>query len=490
MKKSVFVANRGEIAVRIARAAQSVGLSAVGLYTPDDAHSPHRWTLDACYRVEQANAYNDAELLLRLARACGASYVHPGYGFLSQSAEFAEQVTRAGLWFVGPSATSMRALGDKGAARARAGALGIPTIPGVQELTDDHAIHEAAGRLGFPLLLKAPNAGGGRGLVPIESAASLTAGIAQTRRVAGPHTSLVLERLLTGVRHVEVQVVADGTRALALGTRECSTQRRQQKLIEEAPARCVPAATAEAMQRQAEALFVDAGFCGVGTAEFLFDAQGDYFFLEINPRLQVEHTVTEEIFGVDLVAWQLQLARGEPLPPAPGPPRGHAIEARVVAEDPRENFAPQTGTLLEVAWPGGPGVRVDAGVAQGSYIGPHYDSLLAKVIAWAPSREQARRRLGAALQEVHLLGVQTNVAHLCALLEADAFCRDQLHTRWLSDVPLEPATPPAALLTTEGQAGGPIAWAPGSCHAAPAPQDGFVSPFALSDGFGRPCSAS
>lgn len=491
MKPVVFVANRGEIAARIARSLRSLGYGSAGVFAPDDAMAPHRWLLTSCAPLAAPAGYTDGAALLAHARRAGATFVHPGYGFLSQDAGFAEAVADAKLTWVGPSPAAMRALGDKGAARVRASALGLPIVEGVSDLRDDAAIGRAAAALGYPLLLKAPNAGGGRGLVRIDSAAGLPAATARARRVAGADTPLVLERWLRVVRHVEVQVVADGQRAMALGTRDCSTQRRLQKVIEEAPATALSTQAAASMGAQAERLFVDAGYAGVGTAEFLLDADGHWTFLEVNPRLQVEHTVTEEIFGIDLVAWQLAIAAGEPLPAQAPLARGHSIEARLTAEDPAADYTPQTGTVLLAHWPQGPGIRVDAGVAEGSVVSGAYDALLAKIVATAPTRAQARARLLQALEEVQLLGVGHNVAHLCALLRNDAFVADRLHTAWLSDVDSGAPAPPAPLAAyIAGRDAAPagITWAArGREPRASRPR--HASAFAVLDGFGRPCSA-
>ena len=445
----VFVANRGEIAARLARGLRSLGIASAGLHVPDDAMAPHRWLLGECPPAPSEGGYLDGTAMVALAQQLGCTAVHPGYGFLSQSPEFVELVQAAGLTFIGPSVAAMRQLGDKAAARLRARALGVPVCAGEENVLCLPHARRAAEHVGYPVVCKAPNAGGGRGLVRADDAQQLADAFARAQRVAGIGCGVVVERFLPRVRHVEVQVAASQGRAVALGTRDCSSQRRLQKVIEEAPASAVPAAIAQAMASAAERLFVDAQYVGVGTAEFLFDPAGgpagEFYFLEVNPRLQVEHPVTEAVLGIDLVAAQLALARGEPVMPASPAVRGHAIEVRLNAEEPHNAFLPASGTVRMLSWPSGPGIRVDAGVAEGSTVGTQYDSLLAKIIAWAPTRSQARESLLQALEETVLLGVASNRDHLLALVGSERFAADDIHTRWLADVAFAPVAAPLPL---------------------------------------------
>ena len=447
----VLVANRGEIACRILRTLREMSIPSVSVHTEADADSPHAHLADESAALGAPDRYLSEEALIGAARKTGATAIHPGYGFLSQSASFARNCDAAGLTFLGPTAASMTALGDKRGSRATAERLGIPVVPGAQEVDRLSTAEEIADRLGYPVLLKAAGGGGGRGMRLVRSRAELREaheGARREAKAAFADERLLLEKYLSPAKHVEVQILGDGRDAVALGERECSLQRRYQKVIEEAPAIRVPAETRRAMGDAAVRLARDAAYRSAGTVEFLVSSDGSFHFLEVNTRLQVEHPVTEMVSGIDIVRAQIDVAQGSPLPIAV-PPRGHAIEARLNAEDPYRGFLPQSGPILMLHWPQRPGVRIDTGVREGQAIGTHYDSLLAKIIAWGSDREQARRRLIEALRETTLLGIATNQPFLIQVLESEPFRSGETYTttleslNWVED-PLPPEIAAAA----------------------------------------------
>ncbi|MBI2401400.1 MAG: acetyl-CoA carboxylase biotin carboxylase subunit [Gemmatimonadetes bacterium] len=416
--KRVLVANRGEIAVRIIRACHEEGLEAVAVYSEPDRLSPHVRAADAAVGIGPAAAaesYLHIERLLDAARRTGADAVHPGYGFLAERAEFAEAVERAGLVFVGPPPAAIRAMGEKTAARQRMAAAKVPFVPGTTEpVRDAAAAVRAAQTIGYPVMLKAVSGGGGRGMRQAASADELTALFRQAgseAQSAFGDGSLYLEQLIERPRHVEVQVLADRHgRTLQLGERECSVQRRHQKLIEESPS---PAVTPELRRQMGQAAVRAArsvGYVSAGTVEFLLAPSGAFYFLEMNTRIQVEHPVTEMVYGVDLVREQLRIATGKPisLHDEPLEPRGHAIECRITSEDPFQGFVPSTGRIQFLHPPAGPGVRWESGIEMGTDVGLFYDPLLAKLIAWGRDRDDAIRRMKRALNELMIVGVQTS----------------------------------------------------------------------------------
>jgi acetyl-CoA/propionyl-CoA carboxylase, biotin carboxylase, biotin carboxyl carrier protein len=479
----VLVANRGEIAVRIVRGCRTAGLAAVAVYSDADRGARHVSIADEAVRLGPAPAsqsYLSIPRLLEAAKETRCDALHPGYGFLSENAAFARAVIEAGLVWIGPPPDAMEAMGSKISARKRMTAAGVPVVPGVtiegsEEDREEEKIsangREARGSagarpaasphpeargtlkenlssissLGFPVIVKASSGGGGKGMRVVHSASDLSEAIASCRRealAAFGNSTVYVEKYLEAPRHIEVQILGDvHGKVVALGERECSLQRRHQKVIEECPS---PAVTPDLRARLSKAA-VDAaravGYVNAGTVEFLLAPSGVFYFLEMNTRLQVEHPVTEQAFGVDLVALQLRLAAGEPLPDLPPAPVAHAIEARVYAEDPDAGFLPQAGTLLSWIEPSGPGVRVDSGVASGQNVDVHYDPMLAKIIATGRDREEARRRLVAALAETVALGVGTNLSWLRRLLEAEAVVKGDLHTGLLETLAL-PAPPP------------------------------------------------
>jgi 3-methylcrotonyl-CoA carboxylase alpha subunit len=427
---SLLVANRGEIACRIFRTARRLGIRTVAVYSEADAGARHVREADTAVCIGGAAArdsYLNIERILEAARTAGARAVHPGYGFLSENAAFAAACARAGLTFIGPPAAAIEAMGSKIVAKARMRAAGVPVLPGYDGSDQDLAQLEAhARRLPLPLMIKPAAGGGGKGMHIVTEAAQIGAALAAARRLAesafGDGT-LLLERFLPAPRHVEVQVFADSLgHAIHLGDRDCSVQRRHQKVIEEAPAPDIPDEVRERMRNAALLVAREIGYVGAGTIEFLFDS-GEFYFLEMNTRLQVEHTVTEAITGLDLVEWQLRVAGGAALPleQAQVAFRGHAVEARVCAEDPEHDFLPSSGHLRMLSWPHGEAVRVDAGFDSGDDVPSHYDSLLGKVVAWGPTRAQAAARLASALDDTRCVGVRTNERWLARILRDERF---------------------------------------------------------------------
>ncbi|MGI8576069.1 MAG: acetyl/propionyl/methylcrotonyl-CoA carboxylase subunit alpha [Egibacteraceae bacterium] len=434
---TVLIANRGEIAVRIIRTVRKLGLRAVAVYSDADAEAPHVARADLAVRLgptEAARSYLDVQRVIAAARSTGAQAVHPGYGFLSESPALARACAEAGLVFVGPSAAVIEAMGEKSRARRIAEEAGVPVIPGVDGRgLDDRDLIAAAEQIGYPVLVKAASGGGGRGLRRVHEPRELGEALAAARREAraafGDDT-LLLERYLESGRHVEVQVMADTRGAVVhLGERECSLQRRYQKLIEECPSPLVDEQQRDRMGAAAVALARHCGYVGAGTVEFLAHGQ-DFFFLEMNTRLQVEHPVTELVYGVDLVEQQLRVAAGEPLPREQEELRayGHAVEARLYAEDPARGFLPTGGTVLALEWPSVLLARVDEGIVHGSVVGSAYDPLLAKIVAHADDRAGALARLETAIAGTTVLGLVHNGAFLSALLRDEAVIAGRLDT--------------------------------------------------------------
>ncbi|MFI1382523.1 acetyl/propionyl/methylcrotonyl-CoA carboxylase subunit alpha [Embleya sp. NPDC020886] len=438
--RRLLIANRGEIAVRIARTAHTMGIDTVAVYADPDTDSPHVAAADQAVRLPgetAADTYLRADLLIEAARSTGADAVHPGYGFLSENADFARRVEAAGLVFVGPAAQTIAAMGDKLAAKELLGAAGVPVLPG-GIVREDGDARELAARIGFPLLVKAAFGGGGRGMRVVREPGALAEAVAGARREAGAafgDDTVFLERLVERPRHVEVQIFGDthGT-VLALFERDCSIQRRHQKLIEESPSPAVDPALRARLCAAAVTAGRAIGYVGAGTVEFVLDRAGAFHLLEVNTRLQVEHPVTELTTGLDLVRLQLLVAQGHPLPAEPVA-AGHAIEARLYAEDPGRGYAPSVGTLHRFELAERDGIRVDAGVAEGSRIGPHYDALLAKVIAYAPTRDEACRKLAHALARARLHGVRTNRDLLVGILRSPEFTAGDADTGFLDRHP-------------------------------------------------------
>ncbi len=442
--RTVLIANRGEIAVRIARACAEAGLRSVAVYSDDDAGALHVRAADEARALGSAGAraYLDADALLRTARDAGADALHPGYGFLSESADLAVSVVAAGLVWVGPPPAVMRLLGDKVSARRLAAEVGAPMAPGTTSpVAGADEVHAFAEQHGFPVAIKAAFGGGGRGLEVVrahdEIGPALEAAVREAVAAFGRGECFV-ERWLDAPRHVEVQVLADASRVVVVGTRDCSVQRRNQKLVEEAPAPFLTDEQGHALREGARAVCARARYVGAGTVEFLLGADGTLSFLEVNTRLQVEHTVTEETSGIDLVRAQLAIAAGGEVPLREDPPsRGHAIELRITAEDPGRGFLPATGTVTTWRTPSGPGVRVDSGVEEGSVVGPAFDSLIAKLVVVGEDRDHAIARAVRALDEMVVEGVPTAIPAHRAVLEDEAFTAPGgvlgVHTGWVEE---------------------------------------------------------
>ncbi|MFN8719404.1 MAG: acetyl/propionyl/methylcrotonyl-CoA carboxylase subunit alpha [Rhodospirillales bacterium] len=439
---TLLVANRGEIACRIVRTARRMGLRTVAVHSDADAGARHVAMADTAVRIGPAPAresYLDPAAVIAAARASGAQAVHPGYGFLSENAAFAEACAAAGLVFVGPPPAAIRAMGGKSEAKALMQAAGVPTVPGYHGDDQDPArLAAEADRIGWPVLIKASAGGGGTGMRAVTDPARFADELAGARREAAAafgDDRVLIERYLACPRHVEIQVFADAHgNAVHLFERDCSIQRRHQKVVEEAPA---PGMDPDLRRRMGEAAVTAAraiGYVGAGTIEFLLDADGSFFFMEMNTRLQVEHPVTEMITGQDLVAWQLRVAAGEPLPLGQDDLaiRGHAIEVRLYAEDPQRDFLPQTGRLDHLRFPAEDAhVRVDTGVRPGDAISIHYDPMIAKIVVWDGTRAGAVRRLSGALAATQVGGLATNAAFLAAIAAHPAFAAADLDTRFI-----------------------------------------------------------
>lgn len=442
--RKVLVANRGEIAVRIIRAAQELGMLAVAVYSDADRDSLAVQMADEAVHIGPSHAsksYLNTAAILAAARQSAVQAIHPGYGFLSENADFAQAVTDAGMIFVGPDAVTIRTMGDKAAARTRAQLAGVPTVPGsAGELTDIDSALEQAARIGYPMLIKAVAGGGGRGIRLVHNDAELRVQFALAQaeaQAAFGDGGLYLERFIQAARHIEVQILGDGQDVIHLYERECSLQRRRQKILEEAPSPALAPAIREALCASAVALARSVGYRGAGTLEYLYDesrgGEGEFFFIEMNTRIQVEHPITEAITGVDLVREMLRIADGEPLRLQQQQiiVRGAAIECRINAEDPDRQFMPSPGLVSALRWPAGPGVRIDSMLFPGCTVPPYYDSLLAKLVVWDENRAAALARMRRALKEMQIEGVKSTVPlHLELLQDAD-ICDGLYHTNYL-----------------------------------------------------------
>ncbi|HEY7984764.1 MAG TPA: acetyl-CoA carboxylase biotin carboxylase subunit, partial [Ktedonobacterales bacterium] len=441
MFERVLVANRGEIAVRVMAACQELGIHAIAVYSEADRDAMHVRRADEAHLIGPAPApesYLSIPAVLAAARASRAQAIHPGYGFLSENAEFAQACADAGFTFIGPPPAAMRLMGSKVAAKRAVEAAGVPTVPGYMgEARDARALLKEAQRIGFPLLIKASAGGGGKGMRVVAAPGEFAAALESARREAQAafgDDSVLLEKLVVAPRHVEFQILADAHgNTIHLGERECSIQRRHQKVLEESPCVALSPTLREEMGAAAVAAARAAGYVNAGTCEFLLADTGQYYFLEMNTRLQVEHPVTELVTGLDLVHLQLQIAAGERLRLAQGDisARGHAIEVRLYAEDPAHGYLPSIGTVAAFAPPVAPGVRLDAGVEAGDVVGVHYDPLLAKLIVHATDRAAAVARLRWALDHWAVLGVGTNLALLRAIAAAPDFAAGRTHIDWL-----------------------------------------------------------
>ncbi|HET7753330.1 MAG TPA: acetyl-CoA carboxylase biotin carboxylase subunit [Anaeromyxobacteraceae bacterium] len=429
--EKILVANRGEIAVRIMRTCREMGIRTVAVYSDADAESLHVRAADEALHIGPSPArqsYLDGEAIVRAAHLAGADAIHPGYGFLSERADFARLVERSGLTFIGPRPESMDAMGVKTTARSNMQAAGVPVVPGSPEpIADEAEARAVATSIGYPVMIKAAAGGGGKGMKRCDRAETFGSMWQSAKREAASafgDDRLYLEKFLERPRHVEIQVFADEAgNVIHLGERECSIQRRHQKIVEETPSCVVDDRLRSAMGEVAVRAAKAVGYRGAGTVEMLVDANRDFYFLEMNTRLQVEHPVTELVTGLDLVRLQIEVARGEDLPLAQDEVqrRGHAIEVRICAENPWKGFLPSPGKIVELRAPSGPGLREDTGVYEGWVVTPYYDPLLSKLVAWAPTRDEAIERLRSALGAYVIRGIATNVSYLAAVLDHRAF---------------------------------------------------------------------
>jgi acetyl-CoA carboxylase biotin carboxylase subunit len=439
--RRVLVANRGEIAVRIQRACRELGIEVVQIYSEADRDSMAVQLADHAVCIGPARSgesYLRAERVVEAAKALRADAIHPGYGFLSENASFARLCEREGVIFIGPPGDVIATMGDKASARAMAVAAGVPVTPGSSGvIASAAAALEIAATLGYPVILKAVAGGGGRGMRVVEREAELASHFDDATREAKAafgDGAMYVEKYLVDIRHVEIQILSDGDNVLHLGERDCSSQRRNQKLVEESPSPGLSPAMRAAMGEAAVRLCRHVGYRSAGTIECIVDPAADrFYFMEMNTRVQVEHPVTECVTGIDIVKEQIRIAQGERLSLRQQDVRleGHAIECRINAEDPERNFAPCPGRLSDVRFPGGPGVRVDSHVFSGYTVPPNYDSLIAKLICWGRDRDEALARMRRALAELRIEGVKTTAPFLARLLDCDTFRRGAVHTRFV-----------------------------------------------------------
>jgi acetyl-CoA carboxylase biotin carboxylase subunit len=440
----LLIANRGEIAVRIIRGCREMGIGTVAVYSDVDRLSPHVLMADEALPIgppPASESYLSMDRLLEAAARSGANLIHPGYGFLAENAEFADRVEAAGLTWVGPPGDAIRTMGSKTASRRLARDAGVATVPGLMDPLESVAGLEAfVDAHGLPVLLKAVAGGGGKGMRAVGRREDLASAFDRARSEGQAYFGddrVYVEKLVERPRHIEVQVVADTHgAAVHVGERECSIQRRHQKVVEECPSPVVDADLRRRLGEAAISIVRASGYHSVGTVEFLLAPDGEFYFLEMNTRLQVEHPVTEEVYGVDLVREQIRIALGEELSFDQDSlvPRGHAIECRVYAEDPLRGFAPSPGRITLLIRPAGPGVRVDSGVFEGGMVPLEYDPMVAKLVVWGPDREAAVRRLGRALQEYHVGGISTTLPLFRALVEMEAFRDADFHTGFLDEL--------------------------------------------------------
>ncbi len=438
----LLIANRGEIAMRILRAARELGIATVAVYSDADRNAPHVRFANEAYYIGPSPAresYLVVEKLLDVARRSGAEAIHPGYGFLAERAEFAQACADAGLVFVGPPARAIAVMGDKLMARATVKAAGVPIVPGTEPGQSDAEMAAAAREMGFPVLVKAAAGGGGKGMRPVYDETQLTDAFAAARREAksafGDDT-IYIEKMITEARHIEIQLLADSRgHTIYLGERECSLQRRHQKLIEEAPSFVVDADLRRRMGEVAVQAARAVDYVNAGTIEFLLDREKNFYFLEMNTRLQVEHPVTELVTGVDIVQEQLRIARGRRLRLRQEEIKieGWAIECRINAEDPYNNYMPSTGTITSAHLPTGPGVRVDTGVYEGNEISPYYDSMISKLICYGETRGESVLRMRRALDEYRIMGVKTNIPFHQHMLDSHRFLSGQFDTNFVEE---------------------------------------------------------
>ena len=469
MKQKLLIANRGEIAVRIIRTCREMGIASVAVYSDADRDALHVELADESYRIGPALAsasYLSIDAIVDAARKARATLIHPGYGFLAERAQFAQAVGEAGLTFVGPSPQAIESMGDKAAARRIADAAGMPIVPGTREPVGIDEAKKEAPRVGYPLLVKAAFGGGGKGMHVVRDAKHLEDSLKRASREASSYfgrPEVFLERYVDRARHIEAQVLADTHgNVVFLGERDCSVQRRHQKLIEETPSPLVDDALRARFADATTSLVREAGYVNAGTVECILDEDGSFYFLEMNTRLQVEHTVTEMVTGLDLVALQIEVSLGGSLAGLEVSQRGHAIQCRINAEDPGRNFLPGPGRVTRYEEPGGPFVRVDSGVTQGREVPGDYDSMFAKVIVSGADRDQSRRRMLRALEEFNVEGIPTTIPVHRWILESEAFIDSTHTTTWLEKALAEAHLPAQADLSQ------------GAVSRAPRPRDILV----------------
>ena len=435
----ILIANRGEIALRIVRTARDLGATSILPYTPEDLMSPAAELADEAYAMPEGSSYTDAAAVLELARTTGADAVHPGYGFLSEDADFARSIIEAGITWVGPSPEAMDALGDKMSARATAERAKVAPVPGITDsVTDAETVISFAGTHGYPVALKRTDGGGGRGITVLHNDDEVRSTPAFESAALGGGT-LILERFVTAARHIETQCARDSHGGFAVvSTRDCSLQRRNQKLLEEAPAPFLPEGAHDRLVEASRRLLETVDYVGVATCEFLLTPEDDLWFLEVNPRLQVEHCVSEEVTGTDLVELQLRIAEGGHLGEI-NEPRGHSLELRITCEDPSRGLAPSTGAITRLRWPAGPGIRIESGVTEGDVVTPMFDPMLAKIVVTGATREQAIARARRALRETIVEGVTVCTSLHAEVLGRPAFTapdetgRLMVTTRWIEN---------------------------------------------------------
>ncbi len=440
--KSLLVANRGEIAVRVIRTAQEMGMRTIAVFSELDRDALHVDIADEAWNVGPAPAsesYLNQETILRVALESGAEAIHPGYGFLSENSVFARAVAEAGIIWVGPPADAIQAMGDKITSRRNAEGFGVPTVPGITDpVTTVEEVISLASEFGYPVAVKAAHGGGGKGLRVVRDESEAKEAFEGARREADAYfgnPEVYVEKYLEKPRHVEAQILFDNQgNGVFLGERDCSVQRRHQKLIEETPSPGFTAKQRKALGRAALDAGRSCGYVNAGTVEFLVDPEGDFYFLEMNTRLQVEHTVTEMVTGLDLVAWQLRIAAGEELTIDEVDPRGHAIEFRINAENPFQGYLPTPGQVVEWQEPAGPGVRVDSWIRPGTNVTQYYDNLMAKLVVWGPDRESAINKGRRALKEFQVQGVSTTIPAHLTVLDHEDFIEGRHHTKWMEDV--------------------------------------------------------
>jgi len=446
--RKILIANRGEIAVRVIRACREMGVSPVAVYSECDRTAMHVRLADEAYAVGPSaprDSYLRIDRIVDAARKAGADAVHPGYGFLAENEHFARAVTDAGLTFIGPTAEAISLMGSKTAARAAAKRAGVPLVPGgddpISPGATDKDIRKLGDGLGYPLIVKAVSGGGGKGMRTVHAAGDLIGAVTAARSEAATafgDPAVYLERQLIRPRHIEVQLLGDAHGAVVpFVERECSIQRRHQKVVEETPSLAVTPKLRDAITSAAKAVAKSVGYTNAGTIEFLLDEDGRFYFLEMNTRLQVEHPITEAVTGLDLVRWQIRIARGEHLDIDPAralAPYGHAIECRIYAEDPDNNFLPSPGHILDLRAPAGPGIRDDSGVEAGNDVPIYYDPMISKLIAWAEDRPSAIDRMRRALGEFVVSGIRTTLPFFAWLLDQREFLDGAFHTAYLDEV--------------------------------------------------------